>query len=135
LYPDQGTGNIRGVFRCGELSSCEAFTALSYTWENETELRHIDFGGGKTLGIRDNLWQFLHGQGLLITQPETFWIDAICINQANVQERNHQVSLMRDVYTRADIGKGADEGDLAIYYLINRVKRRLKVKGLGYKRP
>ncbi|KAM0215724.1 hypothetical protein ACHAQI_002822 [Fusarium lateritium] len=140
LYPDQGAGDIRGAFRSGELSSCEAFTALSYTWGDETKLRHIDFGGGKTLGIRDNLWQFLRGQSLLITQPKTFWIDAICIDQANVRERNHQVNLMRDIYSRAEkvyiwLGKEADESDLAMDFLINRVKRKLKVKGLGFKRP
>jgi hypothetical protein len=139
LYPDQGIGDIRGVFRCGELSSCESFTALSYTWGDETELRHIDFGGDKTLGIRDNLWQFLRGQSLLITEPKTFWIDAICINQANVLERNHQVNLMRDIYTRAEkvciwLGKEADESDRAMDFLINRVKRKLTIKGLGFER-
>ncbi|KAF2246908.1 HET-domain-containing protein [Trematosphaeria pertusa] len=29
------------------------------------------------------------------------WADAVCINQEDVKERNHQVQLMRDVYTRA----------------------------------
>jgi len=29
------------------------------------------------------------------------WIDAICINQADTEERNHQVSLMSFIYTRA----------------------------------
>ncbi|KAM0232145.1 hypothetical protein ACHAP5_010807 [Fusarium lateritium] len=140
LYPDQGAGDIRGAFHYGELSSCEAFTALSYTWGDETEFRHIDFDGGKTLRIRDNLWQFLHGQSLLITQPKTFWIDAICIDQANVRERNHQVNLMRGIYSRAEkvyvwLGKETDESDLAMDFLMNRVKRKLKVKGLGFKRP
>lgn len=30
------------------------------------------------------------------------WIDAICINQANIQEKNRQVPLMADVYRRAE---------------------------------
>ncbi|KAF6235472.1 hypothetical protein HO173_006155 [Letharia columbiana] len=29
------------------------------------------------------------------------WIDAICINQADLQEQNHQVGLMRHTYNRA----------------------------------
>lgn len=29
------------------------------------------------------------------------WIDAICINQVNVEERNHQVALMSEVYGKA----------------------------------
>jgi hypothetical protein len=29
-----------------------------------------------------------------------FWIDAFCINQSNTIERNHQVKLMKDIYTK-----------------------------------
>jgi hypothetical protein len=29
------------------------------------------------------------------------WIDAICINQADLDERKQQVQLMRDVYSGA----------------------------------
>jgi hypothetical protein len=35
---------------------------------------------------------------------ELFWIDAICIDQENVQERNHQVSLMKDIYSKVRPG-------------------------------
>lgn len=31
-----------------------------------------------------------------------FWIDALCINQRNVCERGHQISLMRDIYMVAE---------------------------------
>jgi hypothetical protein len=34
---------------------------------------------------------------------QLLWIDAICINQANTAERNHQVNLMRSVYAQASI--------------------------------
>lgn len=30
--------------------------------------------------------------------PQNIWIDAICINQANIKERNTQVSLMGEIY-------------------------------------
>jgi len=29
------------------------------------------------------------------------WIDAICINQQDIKERNHQVAMMRDIYSKA----------------------------------
>jgi hypothetical protein len=35
------------------------------------------------------------------SQPKTFWIDAICIDQKNIEEKNHQVSLMKEIYGRA----------------------------------
>jgi hypothetical protein len=35
------------------------------------------------------------------THPLNIWVDALCINQADNAERNHQVSLMAFIYTRA----------------------------------
>jgi hypothetical protein len=34
-------------------------------------------------------------------QPRVLWIDAICINQHNIQERNKQVAQMRSIYQSA----------------------------------
>jgi hypothetical protein len=31
-----------------------------------------------------------------------FWADALCIDQGNVEERTHQVTLMRDIYGSAE---------------------------------
>lgn len=31
----------------------------------------------------------------------TIWVDAICINQSDVKERNHQVHIMQRIYTNA----------------------------------
>jgi hypothetical protein len=36
-------------------------------------------------------------------EPHRIWIDAISINQANVQERNSQVSMMGNIYRRASV--------------------------------
>lgn len=35
--------------------------------------------------------------------PSLFWIDAICIDQSNIAERNHQVSRMREIYSKASL--------------------------------
>jgi hypothetical protein len=35
------------------------------------------------------------------TFPSFLWIDAICINQKNIEERAQQVTLMREIYSRA----------------------------------
>ena len=47
------------------------------------------------------------------------WIDALCINQDSIPERNAQVALMRDIYTQASrvviwLGPGDETSDLAI---------------------
>ena len=38
-----------------------------------------------------------------VSTPLTLWIDAICINQADITERNAQVSLMYFIYQRAQL--------------------------------
>ena len=36
-----------------------------------------------------------------LDQPCTLWVDAVCIDQENVLERGHQVSIMGDIYRNA----------------------------------
>jgi hypothetical protein len=31
----------------------------------------------------------------------TIWVDALCVNQNNIAERTHKVSIMREVYSKA----------------------------------
>ena len=35
------------------------------------------------------------------SEPRLLWIDAICIDQHNIKDRNHQVARMRDIYAHA----------------------------------
>jgi hypothetical protein len=35
--------------------------------------------------------------------PAKIWVDAICITQGDIAERNKQVTRMRDIYTQAQI--------------------------------
>ncbi|OAQ66840.1 heterokaryon incompatibility protein (HET) domain-containing protein [Pochonia chlamydosporia 170] len=41
-------------------------------------------------------------QSILDQDVQYLWIDQICINQADIQERGHQVSLMAEIYSKAD---------------------------------
>lgn len=47
------------------------------------------------------------------------WVDAICINQADLQERGHQVQSMAEIYSKAIrvivwLGEAADNSDQAL---------------------
>jgi hypothetical protein len=57
----------------------------------------------KELRVRENLWNFLHQvrSSVEIEPDDYYWIDAISINQDDVQERGRQVNLMQDIYTNA----------------------------------
>jgi Heterokaryon incompatibility protein (HET) len=47
------------------------------------------------------------------------WIDALCINQNDINEKNHQVSLMRQIYSRAErvlSWLGEEDGDAQLAF-------------------
>ncbi|KAK5662486.1 hypothetical protein OQA88_8397 [Cercophora sp. LCS_1] len=75
------------------------FEALSYMWGDQTERATISLDGTPFSVSR-------HLQGTIkalrdTTEPRYLWIDAICINQTDIKERNQQVQLMRVIYQRA----------------------------------
>lgn len=75
------------------------FFCLSYTWGSAKPRRQIQVNDHRFY-VRRNLWKFLHiarQRGEI--QP--LWIDAICVDQSNVKERNQQVSMMGDIYRNA----------------------------------
>ncbi|KAI7780576.1 HET-domain-containing [Diaporthe eres] len=56
----------------------------------------------------------------------TLWIDAICIDQDNPGERNHQVQMMSRIYTRARevcvwLGDGDSSSKIAIDFITNEI--------------
>lgn len=104
----QGTGRIPTV-RCSlatvpfelVLSGAVVYTALSYVWNQSDApgFQTIVCNGQETV-VTTNLFNALHQ----ISQPnkrQALWVDALCINQANVREKNHQVALMAEIYRHA----------------------------------
>tara|TARA_R110002060_G_scaffold37273_5_gene48340 strand:+ start:236 stop:670 length:435 start_codon:yes stop_codon:yes gene_type:complete len=56
--------------------------------------------GGQSFPVRENLWQAsFHLR--LDNSNRILWIDAICINQNDESERNHQVTQMGQIFSRA----------------------------------
>jgi hypothetical protein len=76
----------------------QPYDALSYEWADARNVKEIILDG-KTFYIRENLWHAM--RRLRSDKPVTFWIDAICIDQTNISERNHQVSQMSKIYANA----------------------------------
>ena len=74
------------------------YEALSYTWGSEPASTTIKINGQPFL-VRENLYNALWH--LRLSTPRVIWVDAVCINQGDIPERNSQVSLMAFIYTRA----------------------------------
>ncbi|KAH0493405.1 hypothetical protein TgHK011_000076 [Trichoderma gracile] len=92
-----------------------SYEALSYTWGSSELSERI-----RVNGYRMNITQNLH-EALLHLRKEdedrVLWIDAVCINQANLKERGHQVAQMGDIYKEADrvifrLGMGSHATDI-----------------------
>jgi hypothetical protein len=82
-----------------ELDGAPQFCALSYVWGVETASEWIR-ADGKALAVRPNLAGVLN-QLRWKVQPRYMWIDAVCVNQTNLQERNSQVQMMASIYRQA----------------------------------
>ena len=84
--------------------SAPAYTAVSYTWGDSAPTERIRLGGERFL-TRLNLWSCLYYLGTAAQSRcvpwQYLWVDAICINQNNDQERNSQVRLMDQTYRDA----------------------------------
>jgi hypothetical protein len=92
------------------------YTALSYSRGSQQDKRDIAINGCR-VECAANLLSFLQTSDIS-DQPQWYWIDALCINQSNIHERNHQISLLSDIYSSATkviayLGPAAEESDTA----------------------
>ena len=68
-----------------------SYIALSYTWGSEEDSQIVCINGVE-FRVRKNLFDYLLVARRCLEKP-LLWIDQICIDQGNVRERNHQVSI------------------------------------------
>ncbi|KAK8113054.1 hypothetical protein PG984_013580 [Apiospora sp. TS-2023a] len=88
------------VFRCDRAPyQANEYDALSYAWGDPTKTHTIHVNG-ETTGIGANLHTVLLRLRCR-DAPRVVWVDAICIDQGNVKERNHQVHMMQRIYASA----------------------------------
>jgi hypothetical protein len=122
LYPGLPGSPISCSLKPASLDDDPAYTALSYSWGNSPERERIIVSGeqvdaGRNLGdallsLRDEI------------EEKVYWIDALCINQHDDEEKGRQVQLMRDIYRGAKqtilwLGVEADGSDIAMDIISN----------------
>jgi hypothetical protein len=84
---------------CTSLQNSPNFIALSYAW-GDADKTHTIHVRGYTIPVTKNLHQALT-QLRDPLENLVIWVDAICINQTNLQERNYQVKQMPKIYSAA----------------------------------
>jgi hypothetical protein len=75
------------------------YAALSYTWEDPRDTQMI-MVGHSSVPVTRNLYSALEHLRYDKT-VRVIWIDALCINQSDDEEKSWQVQLMREIYQRA----------------------------------
>lgn len=81
------------------------FFALSYEWGDPNDTDEI-IVNGETAVVTRNLKEAMRRLSVWWRQqnrdePVSLWVDALCINQADIPERNEQVRNMRQIYSTA----------------------------------
>ncbi|OJI85742.1 hypothetical protein ASPTUDRAFT_118842 [Aspergillus tubingensis CBS 134.48] len=98
IEPGKWTRAIQCTLRQTSLSSAGQYETLSYAWGDPAVTKTI-IVDKKPFQVTVNLASAL--RHLRRDTPRTMWIDAICINQMDLEERASQVSFMRDIYQRS----------------------------------
>ncbi|KAK3625335.1 hypothetical protein LTR56_020500 [Elasticomyces elasticus] len=76
------------------------YHAVSYVWGEEGN-SHETLVDGKILYLRDNIWRFLKHSRDASLHTEQYWVDAICINQRDADEKASQIGWMGSIYSHA----------------------------------
>lgn len=96
LLPGEGDAAVRCTTRVVNLDDQPDFETVSYVWGDRTGEESIEVSGNLTQVTKN-----LHAGLLRLRHPtatRTLWIDQICINQWDLDEKAAQVALMRDIY-------------------------------------
>jgi hypothetical protein len=104
-------------YSLGPDKSAHLYDALSYVWGNPNETLPI-FIDGHVLHITAGL----HAALLRLRDhslERIIWVDAVCINQADKMEKEHQIQSMARIYGQANrvivwLGNAEDDSDQAL---------------------
>jgi hypothetical protein len=134
--------SLTGALRVACLESSPSFVSLSYVWGPKSSPSHTitcslestyEYKLEITKNCYDALCQIRNRFGAV-----TIWVDSICINQEDEEEKVCQIPLMQDIYSQAEstyiwLGSGNDRSDRAVEFLKRRAAsvRRLPLACLA----
>ncbi|KFA75845.1 hypothetical protein S40288_01905 [Stachybotrys chartarum IBT 40288] len=124
LYPGTWDDELRGdIF---EASLSFDYVAVSYAWGSPRAIRQIHTNGF-IKGITFNLDLVLRSIRSS-SATTTIWVDSLCINQDNVDEKSAQVEFMHRIFANARmvlayVGEGIPRSDPNYHGHLNRLGR------------
>lgn len=122
---DTGEEPIEWKLSTFEINQAPPYHAISYTWGPEQPTEDILLNTGSK-SIRRNCADVLR-QLVFFRTSRYYWLDALCINQTDTQEKTGQVAMMGDIFRKAEhvlicLGEYDDDGEYAVHVLQNTVQ-------------
>ncbi|PMD53980.1 HET-domain-containing protein [Hyaloscypha bicolor E] len=101
LQPGKKTQRIIISLKHVILDASVRYEALSYEWKSEEGSETVQCGSfsiAATKNLIRALKALRHPD-----KPRWLWVDALCINQEDIDEKSKQIPMMRDIYSGATI--------------------------------
>lgn len=97
--PGMNVEEIRCSLRCASLASSPspAYETVSYVWGDAKERAYLSLDGIQISVPVSSISALRRLR--LAERTRTLWMDALCINQADQNERAQQVAIMCDIYS------------------------------------
>ncbi|KAK2595337.1 hypothetical protein QQS21_006937 [Conoideocrella luteorostrata] len=123
ILPGPSSAGNASPVRCTlervSLHDAPTYTALSYTWGAPNETRPVVVNGHRFNATTNLYWAL---RRLRAIGKTSIWIDAICINQNDREEKSQQLPRMRSIYARAKevfvwLGPETKNSNLAMWLL------------------
>ncbi|KAE9378215.1 HET-domain-containing protein [Stipitochalara longipes BDJ] len=114
LESGEGDRAIKGKLVHADLDDNLEYSALSYVWGSSLDRTTIECNEHEaevTINLAEALRHLRYE-----SESRYLWVDALCINQQDVEEKSHQVALMKDIYAYAKdviVWLGPDEEAIA----------------------
>ncbi|PPJ60719.1 hypothetical protein CBER1_03478 [Cercospora berteroae] len=116
IHAGHGDDEIRCTVSVWDLEDAPEFRAISYTWGapdpgafvlmTSMTTSYGGYGFGVVdcirVRVRDNA-RYALWQARLHDPNSHLWIDSLCINQTDLREKTAQVSMMAEIYTKAEM--------------------------------
>ncbi|RMX73554.1 hypothetical protein D0869_13485 [Hortaea werneckii] len=106
---------------CYRLACAPRYHAISYTWGSSTNTNDVVLINDRRVKVRANCYDVLR-QARSFGQEGFYWVDALCINQEDIQEKSAQVAMMGEIFERAEgvlacVGPRANESEILMQKL------------------
>lgn len=100
LQPHPIDGRVQCRLSVEAIDTNVPYEALSYVWGLPDTFNYKIWLNDVLVPIRHNLLLAL--RALRREYDRILWIDALCIDQSNLEERGHQVRVMGEIYSNAN---------------------------------